>query len=167
MNIALIAAIAKNGAIGHRGGLPWPPMREDMAHFRRVTMGGVVIMGRHTWDSLPPKLRPLPDRYNIVVTSRPIAAEWDIHDGAGFDFVPSLDAALDVVGDDQAFVIGGARLYREALDRRLVDTVHLTEVDLEPPHDVHLKLDLSGFDEVERRKGETPELTFVTLRRKL
>ena len=67
MKLALIAAVARNGAIGNAGGLLWH-LPEDLAHFRRTTMGCPVVMGRKTWESLPDRFRPLPGRLNIVVT---------------------------------------------------------------------------------------------------
>ena len=75
--INLILARAANGVIGRDGALPWH-LPEDLAHFKRQTMGAPVIMGRRTWDSLPPKVRPLPGRRNIVITRQ---AQWQA-DGA-------------------------------------------------------------------------------------
>ncbi|MBU2286383.1 MAG: dihydrofolate reductase, partial [Gammaproteobacteria bacterium] len=68
--INLILARAANGVIGRAGALPWH-LPEDLAHFKRMTMGAPVIMGRKTWDSLPPKVRPLPGRRNMVITRQP------------------------------------------------------------------------------------------------
>ena len=70
MNVALVAAVARNGVIGRDGGLPWR-LPEDMAHFREVTIGHPVVMGRRTWESLPDRFRPLPERRNVVVTRNP------------------------------------------------------------------------------------------------
>ena len=72
MKLGLIYARARNGVIGKGGTLPWH-LPEDLAHFKRLTMGCPVIMGRKTWDSLPPKFRPLPGRENVVLTRD---AEW-------------------------------------------------------------------------------------------
>ena len=123
--ICLIAALARNRVIGADGRLPWH-LPEDMAHFRRVTAGAVVIMGRKTWDSLPPKFRPLPGRRNIVVTRN---AGWQ---AAGAEAVGSLAAAVEAVGQtgaDRAYVIGGAEIYSQALG--LADELWLTEIDRE------------------------------------
>jgi dihydrofolate reductase len=118
--ITLIAAVARNGVIGHDNHLLWH-IPEDMQHFRRVTAGHAVIMGRRTWDSLPPRFRPLPGRRNIVVTRN---AQWAA-DGA--EAVASLAAALASVADEtQAFVIGGAELYQAAL--AVADELLLTEI---------------------------------------
>ncbi len=117
----LILARAANGVIGNKGTMPWH-LPEDMAHFKRTTMGCPVIMGRKTWDSLPPKFRPLPGRLNIVVTRQ---SDWRA-DGA----VPAASfeqaAGLCPAGRD-AWVIGGAEIYALALP--LATTAVVTEID--------------------------------------
>ncbi|MES3014227.1 MAG: dihydrofolate reductase [Pseudomonadota bacterium] len=119
--LSLIAAVARNGAIGRGNGLLWTEP-EDQKHFRRVTMGSPVVMGRKTWDSLPARFRPLPGRRNVVVTR---SAEWRA-DGA--EAVASIDAALALLaGSPRAFVIGGAEVYALALP--LADELVLTEID--------------------------------------
>ena len=121
--LSLIAAVARNGAIGKAGALLWREP-EDQKHFRRVTMGCPVIMGRKTWDSLPPRFRPLPGRRNLVITRNP---GWQA-DGA--EAVASIGAALALLGGtDKAFVIGGAAIYALALP--LADELVLTEIDAE------------------------------------
>lgn len=117
----LIFARAANGVIGKDNALPWH-LPEDMAHFKRTTLGCPVIMGRKTWDSLPPKFRPLPGRLNIVVTRDPL---WQA-DGALR--AGSVDEAVGLCPpDSDAWVIGGAQLYAaaEPLARRAV----VTEID--------------------------------------
>lgn len=119
--LALIAAVARNGTIGKDNGLLWHEP-EDLKHFRRVTMGCPVIMGRKTWDSLPARFRPLPGRRNLVITR---SADWHA-DGA--EAVHSLPAALALLaGTPKAFVIGGAEIYALALP--LADELVLTEID--------------------------------------
>ena len=119
--LALIAAVARNGAIGKAGGLVWREP-EDQKHFRRVTMGCPVIMGRKTWESLPARFRPLPGRRNVVITRNPA---WQAE---GAEAVVSLDAALALLADaPKAFVIGGAEIYALALPR--ADELVLTEID--------------------------------------
>jgi dihydrofolate reductase len=119
--VALIAAVDRHGAIGRDGALLWHD-REDQQHFRRVTMGCPVIMGRKTWDSLPERFRPLPGRRNIVVTRN---AQWH---GAGAERSASLDDALHRVADvPKVFVIGGGELYALALP--LANELELTEID--------------------------------------
>ena len=125
----LIFARSANGVIGKEGGLPWH-LPEDLAHFKRVTSGHPVLMGRKTWDSLPPRFRPLPGRMNIVVTRQP---GWQA-DGALR--AASLDEALLLVpsGAD-AWVIGGADIYREALP--LAHSAVVTEIDADFDGDAH------------------------------
>ena len=126
--VSLIAAVARNGAIGSGGGLIWQES-EDQKHFRRVTMGCPVIMGRKTWDSLPRRFRPLPGRRNIVLTRD---ASWRA-DGAAT--AASFDAALALASDaPKVFVIGGAQAYAMALPT--ADELVLTEIDADLPGDI-------------------------------
>jgi dihydrofolate reductase len=117
MTLALIVAVAANGVIGRNGTLPWR-LPEDLRHFRELTSGHAIIMGRRTWQSLP---RALPNRQNIVVSR-----QTDFHaDGA--IVVSSLDAALRaVVYPSPPFCIGGGELFRAALP--LADTAYVTEI---------------------------------------
>lgn len=127
--IGLIWAEARGGVIGAAGGMPWH-VPEDMAHFKAVTTGHPVIMGRRTWESFPPRFRPLPDRRNIVVTG---TDSWTA-DGA--ERAASLEAALALVADDDAaWVIGGGRLYAAAIDG--ADVLEVTELDLEVDGDTY------------------------------
>lgn len=116
----LIYARAANGVIGKDNQLPWH-LPEDLAHFKRTTLGCPVIMGRKTWDSLPPKFRPLPGRLNIVITrDTSFVAE-------GASVTHSLEAARDLCPDGtDAWVIGGAQIYAQALP--LAHAVVVTEI---------------------------------------
>lgn len=106
MQLTLIVAYAQNRVIGRDNTLPWK-LPSDLAHFKRTTLGHPVIMGRKTWESLG---RPLPGRRNIVVTRNPH------YTATGAECVTSLTQAISSVQDfAQAFVIGGAQLYQEAL----------------------------------------------------
>ena len=117
----LIFARAANGVIGRDNTLPWH-LPEDMAHFKRTTLGSPVIMGRKTWDSLPPRFRPLPGRLNIVVTRN---AQWTA-DGALR--ASSLPEAMALCPQDaEAWVIGGAQLYAAA--EPLAHRAVITEID--------------------------------------
>ncbi|MFY9512512.1 MAG: dihydrofolate reductase [Rubrivivax sp.] len=141
--LALIAAVARNGVIGHDNRLLWK-LPEDMAHFRATTTGHPVIMGRKTWDSLPAKFRPLPGRRNIVVTRN---AAWQAE---GAEAVHTPQAALQRVPTGRVFVIGGADLYAAALP--LADELWLTELDADFDGDTQFPAwDRSAFVEVERR----------------
>ena len=102
MEIALIYARAANGVIGKNGALPWH-LAEDMAHFKQLTQGSAVIMGRKTWDSLPPRFRPLPGRTNIVVTRQ---AGWQAdgaHPAGSLAEALPLADRLEVTEIDQPF----------------------------------------------------------------
>ncbi len=107
----LIYARAANGVIGKDGVMPWH-LPEDLAHFKRLTAGCPVVMGRRTWDSLPARFRPLPGRDNIVVTRQP---DWHQN---GARRASSLDEALSFCEQaPEVWVIGGAQLYAQALPR--------------------------------------------------
>ena len=123
MELGLIYARSRNGVIGRNNTLPWR-LPEDLAHFKAVTLGCPVIMGRKTWDSLPPKFRPLPGRRNIVITRD---SRWHA-DGA--QPATSLDHALAQCGDaPRAWVIGGAQIYRLAAPLAHVAEVTLIDAD--------------------------------------
>jgi dihydrofolate reductase len=163
MKLALIAAVARNGCIGKGNALPWH-LPQDLQNLRRVTMGCPVLMGRKTWDSLPPRFRPLPGRRNIVVTRQP---QWQ---APGAERAATLDAALALVaGDDKVFVIGGAELYREALAR--ADELVLTEIARDVEGDVHFPpWDRQQFHEVARESHRAAppddfDFAFVTYKR--
>ena len=128
MKLGLIYARARNGVIGKEGGLPWH-LPEDLAHFKRLTLGCPVIMGRKTWNSLPPRFRPLPGRLNIVVTRQ---AHWKA-DGA--TTASSLEAAIGLAkAQPLVWVIGGAELFAQALP--LADVAEVTEIDADFEGDV-------------------------------
>jgi dihydrofolate reductase len=121
--LVLIAALDRRLAIGRGGALLWHDS-QDQQHFRRATMGCPVIMGRKTWDSLPPRFRPLPGRRNLVLTRD---RAWQ---APGAEPVASLDAALaQTAAAPKVFVIGGGELYALALPR--ADELLLTEIDAE------------------------------------
>ena len=118
--INLIYARAANGVIGNNNAMPWH-LPEDLAHFKRLTQGWPVIMGRKTWDSLPPRFRPLPGRSNVVITRQP---DWN---EPGAQAAASLDDALAQCGDSaQVWVIGGAQIYAQA--EPLAHRIEVTEI---------------------------------------
>jgi dihydrofolate reductase len=161
--LALIAALDRSRAIGRGGALLWHE-REDQKHFRDVTMGCPVIMGRKTWDSLPPRFRPLPGRRNIVVTRD---ARW-LADGA--EAAASVDAALALTaGAAKVFVIGGGELYATALQR--ADELVLTEIDtvFDGADAFFPVFDRNDFAETSREDHTSDDGTryaFVTYRRR-
>ncbi|MDR7332218.1 dihydrofolate reductase [Roseateles asaccharophilus] len=117
--ITLVAAVAKDGAIGRDNALLWH-IPDDMARFKAVTAGKPVVMGRKTWESLPAKFRPLPGRRNLVVSRS--ASELP-----GAEVFVSLDAALAACSEPEVCVIGGRDIYALALPH--ADKLALTEVD--------------------------------------
>jgi dihydrofolate reductase len=167
--IVLVAAVARNGVIGDGLSMPWH-LPEDLAHFRQITAGCPVVMGRKTWESLPARFRPLPGRYNIVVTRH---SDWQAPGGHP---AASLAEAL-ALGREQALrcsaprvcVIGGGQIYSEALP--LADELHLTLID----HDysgttTFPAIPREEFEEVSRQRVRAAapndfDLEFVQLRR--
>lgn len=115
--LTLIAAVARNGIIGRDNKLPWR-LSEDLKHFKALTMGHPMIMGRKTWESLPGKL---PGRPHIVVTRNPS------YQAEGATVATSLHAAVSAAGEvDEVFVIGGAELYAQSFE--FADRLQLTEI---------------------------------------
>lgn len=124
MRISIIAAMAENGVIGRGGQLPWR-LSADLARFKRLTTGHTVIMGRKTWESIG---RPLPERRMVVVTRQ------SDYRAEGVEVVGTLSDAFQIArtaGEEEAFVIGGADVYRQALPftDRIYMTLVLAEVD--------------------------------------
>lgn len=121
--IGMVWAEARDGAIGRSGEIPWH-VPEDLAHFKEVTVGAPVVMGRLTWESLPERFRPLPGRENIVVSR---SADYV---AAGARVVTSLDEAL---GDQrlQVWIMGGGQLYREGMP--LAEELYVTRIDVKVP----------------------------------
>ena len=142
MRLNLIYARAANGVIGKDNALPWH-LPEDMAHFKRMTAGCPVVMGRKTWDSLPPRFRPLPGRRNIVVTRQ---ADWQA-DGA--ERAGSLPEAMALCTDAaEVWVIGGAQIYAEAAP--LAQRAVVTEIDRDFEGEAHAPSLGAGWAEASR-----------------
>ena len=120
MSLALVWAQTPTGTIGRDGVLPWH-LPEDLAHFRALTRGATVVMGRATWESLPERYRPLPGRRNLVLSRQPGYA------APGADVHGSLPDAL-AGAEGPVWVIGGARVYAQA--QSLADRAAVTEVDV-------------------------------------
>lgn len=156
--LVLVLARAKNGVIGKGGGLPWH-LPEDLKHFRKVTTGHAIIMGRKTYDSIG---RPLPQRRSIVISRTPgLVIE-------GCEVAPSLEAAIALAKttDDEPRVIGGAEIYRQALPR--ASRIFLTEVDRDVEGDVTMPpFDANEWHEIDRVPAETEGVTFITLERRM
>ncbi len=173
MRLAIIVAMAENRAIGRGGDLPWH-LPEDLRHFKRLTTGKPIIMGRRTYETLPVAL---PARLSIVLTRdtawRPKnidPAAPPASDGTAVRIAPDLDTALSLCPEDaeEVFIGGGAEIYREALPR--VDRIYLTLIHARPEADTFMpEWDESAFRQTSRRhrpaQGDEPACTFLTLDR--
>jgi dihydrofolate reductase len=139
----LVAAVAANGIIGRDGQLPWH-LPEDLKHFKRLTLGRAVIMGRRTWESLG--RRPLPDRENIIVTRQAG------YEAPGASVASSLEAALALcAGDPVAFVIGGEQLFAQSLP--IAAGLVLTEIQRDYEGDTRFpEYDRSRWRETQRER---------------
>ncbi len=161
MKISLIAAVAKNRVIGRRGRLPWK-IPADIKHFKKVTMGKPILMGRKTYQSIG---MALPGRTSIVVTRNPAIDNPDLV------LAGSVHEALKVAGEigPEVMVIGGGQIYQATLP--LADRIYLTEVHEEVEGDAFFPhFDHSMWREVSRedfkREGDIPAHSFVVLERK-
>lgn len=145
MNFDAVVAVDRAWGIGKDNALPWPRLKGDLQHFKRITTTAsegrinAVIMGRKTWDSVNGK--PLPGRRNIVISRRALSLP------TGVELSTSIDGALALTGDaESTFVIGGAEIYRLAFDHPGLRFVYLTRIDATYETDAHLpNLDDRGF----------------------
>ncbi len=122
--IAIIVAMDDKRGIGKDGTLPWPRMPEDMLRFRELTVGHPVIMGRKTYESIPPKFRPLPDRPNIVITRELGKSIPKCHTAHSLGEAIQL---AEMLSTDRICIIGGGEVYKEALP--LADVLYLTKIE--------------------------------------
>lgn len=161
--IILIACVASNGVIGRTdangvSGMPWH-LPEDLKHFRELTNGHAVVMGRKTWESLPERFRPLPNRRNIVITRNP---DYVAPGAETFDSIAAAHAACR--NSEKLFVIGGGELYRQAITD--ADSLELTEIHQAYDGDTRFPaFDRDEWQQVFRdcRRSETGlEFDFVT-----
>ena len=148
-----------NGIIGVDGGLPWR-LPEDLAHFKQLTMGHPMVMGRTTFESIG---RPLPGRTTIVLTRDP---HWS---ASGVEVAPTLEAGFDRARelDDEVFVVGGAQVYAQSLGAGLVDLMCVTRVAASPDGDTSFpKIDWLEWSEVGKvPHGGNPSFDIVTYER--
>ncbi len=155
--IALIVAYANNHVIGNKGSIPWR-IKGEQKRFKELTTGNVVIMGRRSYEEIG---HPLPNRMNIIVSNtKKFEAENCMTAG-------SLEEAINLAGDKDIFISGGARLYEEALP--LVSKMYVTEIDREIEGDTYFpEFDPDAFDRevVERHDDADIPYTYVTYTRK-
>jgi dihydrofolate reductase len=166
MEIVFVVAVAENGIIGAKGGMPWR-LKSDMARFKALTIGKPVVMGRKTFVSLP---RPLPGRTNIVITRD---ANYR---AAGAAVTTSSANAYEIARGDalrrsvaEIAVIGGAEIYRQWLDR--ADRLEITEVHARPDGDTVFDVDKAEWEEVARvrhpaGRDDSADFSYVTYRRR-
>jgi len=160
-SVEIVVARADNGVIGTKGGLPWR-LPKDLRHFKSVTTGAPMIMGRKTFESLP---GILPGRRHIVLTND--GAWWR----EGIEIAHSIDEALGLVEGDRVSIIGGAEIYRQFLP--ITDKIHLTEVHLEPEGDTFFPdFDRAAwhharFQQPWPAEGKFPAHRFTTLWRRV
>ncbi|KAF2270310.1 dihydrofolate reductase [Lojkania enalia] len=189
-NLTLILAATPSLGIGKAGTLPWPMLKKEMGFFARVTKRvspsqgeeieagkrrvNAVVMGRRTWESIPQKFRPLKDRLNAVITRSPEAVKVDGTEG-GFEgpivassIISVLERLVDreLVGREgieveKVFVIGGASIYKAALELRQTDRVLLTKIKKEYECDTFLDMDLDREDSGWTRKSREELGKFV------
>ena len=161
MPLHLIYARSRNNVIGKNGDLPWH-LPEDLAHFKRTTLGQAVVMGRITWESIPEKFRPLPGRRNVVVSRQTDYA------AAGANVVTSLSDALALFpADEVVWLIGGAQLYAQALP--LASQLVVTEIDADFEGDAFEPLLGPEWHETQRSQHTSVQglaYSLVTLERK-
>lgn len=159
--VNLIVAYDENKAIGNKGKIPWH-ISDDLKRFKALTVGHTVVMGKNTWESLPKK--PLPDRKNVIIsTSLYVPSYFSVsfqdYGDQGLEqyckdtLVAKNLAAIERLSG-QVFIIGGSRLYQEALDKNLVKTVYLTEVDGVHEADTYFTSNLDNFKIIEEDKRE-------------
>lgn len=158
--ISIIVAIAKNGVIGDKNTLLWH-LREDMIHFRTITSGHPVVMGRKTYDSIG---RPLPKRTNVVITRD---TELQIE---GCTMAHSLTEAVEMFdSSEEVFIIGGAQIYSQAMP--IADRLYLTIIDKEYEGDSSFpEIDYNSWRQISCEKFERGEafeypFSFITLER--
>jgi dihydrofolate reductase len=165
--VALIAAVAENGVIGARGGLPWR-VKADFQRFRSVTMGKPLIMGRKTFESIG---RALDGRDNIVVTRQPSFARDDIATASGLDEAVSVARTRAAArGVEEVFVIGGGELFREAMP--LASRLYITHIEAAPQGDIYFpQISATDWSEVSREAlpenaGDTARAVHVVYQRR-
>lgn len=154
--LAIIAAIAKNNCIGIKGKLPWH-IPEDLAHFKKLTEGKIVLMGKNTWESLPAKFRPLPNRTNVVIAG---TTEYAVPPRVEVYATP--EDALKAHPNEDIMVSGGGQIYAHFMKK--ADTLYITHVDRIVDGDIFFPpIDPTIWREVERENHD--EFSFVTYKK--
>ena len=158
MSIILIAAVADNNVIGKNNDLPWY-IPEDLQHFKKLTSGHTVVMGRNTYESIVSRIgKPLPNRKNLVVTNQ---ADYEVLDGA--EVLLDINRILKLAKNEEVYIIGGNTLYQAMLSK--ADILEITHVHQEPEGDVYFpNIDWKDWEEVNREDFDG--YSFVKYKRK-
>ncbi len=159
MTLSLIVGMTKDRVIGKDNDLPWPKIKEDMKHFRKITTNHAIIMGRKTWDSIPSAYKPLPNRTNIVVTR-----QEDLNLPGADHVFNDLDIAIKFAHtiDPDPFIIGGATLYEAALPK--TTDLYLTLVKGDYEGDTFFP-EINEFEWNKETLKETEKATFYLYKR--
>jgi dihydrofolate reductase len=166
--LVIVAAVARNGVIGRDNRLLWR-LKTDLQHFRALTLGRPVLMGRKTFESIG---KPLPGRQSIVLTRNPDFAVPGVLSAKTLDDALEIAAEIDdpAIKTDRIMVAGGGEIYAALIDK--ADELQITEVDLAPEGDAHFpKIDASQWREIERRSfprshDDEAAFSFVTYLRR-
>ncbi len=128
--VYLIAAVADNGVIGKDNDLVWH-IKDDMLFFKETTTGHILLMGRKNFESIPERFRPLPNRLNCILTRN------SSYHAPNCEIVDSIENWISQYSNDERklFVIGGGQVYREVLEKNMIDVMYLTHVHAEPEGD--------------------------------
>lgn len=160
MKISFVVAVSENGVIGSHNAIPWL-IPEDLKHFKKVTMGHVCLMGKHTFDSVMSYLKkPLPGRTNVVITR-----QTDVVFPDEVVVYHSIDDALKEINTEELMVIGGGQIYKQLFDMNKVDKLYLTRVHKHIDGDVLFPVvDWSKWKET-AREDHLPEFSFLEYER--
>lgn len=142
MKISIIVAVAKNGVIGKNNALPWH-LPADMIFFKEKTTGHCILTGKKNYFSIPAKNRPLKNRTNLILTRDIHFTEPDCH------IFHDIESAIDFAeksGETELMIIGGAEIFRLALEKNLVDRIYVTEIQAEIEGDVFFEIPKTGWD---------------------
>lgn len=143
MGLIIVAAVAKNNVIGKEGGLPWY-IPEDLKHFKELTTGHTVLMGRKTFESIMKRNnKPLPNRTNVVITR-----DDNFQAPPGVIVYHDLEEALNKLSGQDIYVVGGGQIYKQTIDK--ADVLYITHVDKDIEGDVY-------FPEIETDKCKKVE----------
>lgn len=166
MTIRGIVAMDLNGGIGKDGAIPWRN-KADMANFKKLTTGGTVVMGRKTWDSIPEKFRPLPNRNNVILTrAEPETIDVGEDDDSGYWCMVCDGNPLSVLSSvDDIWIMGGGEIYKMFADK--IDEWHITTINDTFECDTHIDLDSLSIDFTKVSEEKLDDVaTYVVYKRK-